>query len=57
MKIYNTLGQQLSTLFDVLLESGMHTANWNTVNQPSGIYIVQLKVDNALSTTRILVQK
>ena len=57
LKIYNTLGQQVYTLIDSKLESGMHTTNWNAVNQPSGIYIVQLKVDNALSTLRILVQK
>ena len=57
MKIYNALGQQLSTLIDARMESGMHTAKWNAVNQPSGIYIVQLKVDIALSTLRILVQK
>ena len=57
IKIYNTLGQQLSTLIDTRMESGTHIANWNAFNQPSGIYIVQLRVDNALSTTRILVQK
>ena len=57
LKIYNALGQQVNILIDSNMESGIHTANWNSQNLPSGIYIVQLKVDNILSNTRIIVQK
>ena len=57
LKIYNVMGQQLNTLIDNKIESGIHAVNWNSQNLPSGIYIVQLKVDNTLSNTRIIVQK
>jgi len=57
LKIYNALGQQVNILNDNNLESGTYILDWNTANQPTGIYIVQLRVNNVLSTTRIIVQK
>ncbi|MFZ4581650.1 MAG: DUF1566 domain-containing protein [Paludibacter sp.] len=56
LKIFNALGQQVEALKDDN-ENGNHTINWNVSNQPSGIYIVQLKVGNLLTTKRIIVQK
>ena len=57
LKIFNALGQNVNTLIENRLESGIHSLNWNSANQPSGIYIVLLNVDNTLSTKRIIIQK
>ena len=57
LKIYNAFGQDLTTLIDNRLEAGTHTSGWNTANQPSGVYFVQLKVDNIMSTTKVIIQK
>ena len=57
LKIYNALGLQVQTLINSKLESGIHSVNWNTNNQSTGIYFVQLKVNNELSIQKTIIQK
>jgi len=51
LKIFNLLGQEISTLFDGTLPAGRHYFSWEGKNSyqkqmPSGVYIYQLRVTN-----------
>ena len=48
LKIYNLLGEEISTLYQGSLETGRHLFKWNGTNQagqrcPSGIYLYQVE--------------
>jgi len=43
LKIYNILGQEISTLFSGKLPSGEHEVHWIAHNLPSGIYFCRLQ--------------
>lgn len=55
--IYNTLGQQVSTLLDTRLNPGTHSVIWNAAQAPTGVYFYQLKTANATLTKRMLLIK
>ncbi|MDH4070367.1 MAG: S8 family serine peptidase [Ignavibacteria bacterium] len=62
MKIYNTLGQEVATLVNQLVNEGRHTVSWNGTNSygagvASGLYIVRLTAGSHVSTQRILLMK
>ena len=52
LKIYTSLGEELKTLHEGLLEKGIYTFNFNAENLPSGLYIYKLA-----SRTNVLVKK
>ncbi len=43
LKLYNTLGQLVETVFDGLKPAGVHEANLNTQGLPQGMYFVLLQ--------------
>ncbi len=45
LRIYNSLGQLVTTLVDQILSSGNHIYEWNANNLASGVYIYNLSVD------------
>jgi len=55
--VYNVVGQQVGVLVDDFLSSGEHTVNWNAMDMPSGIYIVQLEAGNTVKTRKITLIK
>jgi hypothetical protein len=61
--IYNSLGQKVRVLFSGLLNAGSYQFEWDGLNQngtvlSSGIYLYQIKADNAiLRTKRMLLIK
>jgi len=42
LKIFNTLGQEVSTLINQNMESGVHTINFDASQLNSGIYFYRL---------------
>jgi len=45
LKIFNTLGQEVSTLINQNMESGLHTINFDASQLNSGIYFYRLDAD------------
>ena len=54
LKVYNTFGVCVSTLLDERMNSGLHSADWNSGNFPSGIYLCKLQVDGRISTIKLI---
>jgi plastocyanin len=43
LKVYNALGQEVSTIVNGVKEAGFHTVNFNAVNLNSGIYFYKIE--------------
>jgi hypothetical protein len=48
MKVYNTLGQEVATLFRGEVAAGIHSVEWSPTNLASGVYVYRLEVDNSV---------
>jgi len=57
LSIYNIQGEKVATLFDSHLTKGEHTTTFTGNNLSSGIYIYQLKYNNAITTGKMLLLK
>ncbi len=44
IKVFNTLGKEVSTLVSEYLPQGIHAADWNAVGVASGLYFYRLSV-------------
>ena len=47
LKIFNSLGQLVTTLVDEKEQAGYFNVNWNAANIPSGIYFCRLQARQA----------
>lgn len=54
LKIYNTVGQLITTLVDEKLSQGNHEFLWQPTNLPSGIYFYSLKSGSYSETKRMV---
>ncbi|AFN74216.1 Spore coat protein CotH [Melioribacter roseus P3M-2] len=52
LKIYNTLGQEITTLVDGLKAPGIYEEKFDGNNLPSGIYFYRLQTESGYSDTR-----
>jgi len=50
--VYNQLGQNVITLFDGIMNSGMHQVNWDAGNVSSGFYLIRLDTQIGYSESR-----
>lgn len=57
LKIFNILGEQIMTLIDNELDTGMHQVNFHSENLASGIYFYQLDTGNFNVKRKMLVLK
>ncbi|MDP4172422.1 MAG: choice-of-anchor A family protein [Bacteroidota bacterium] len=57
LKVYNILGQELSTLVNEYLSSGVYKVNFNAWNLPSGIYIYRLTGNNVNISSKMILMK
>lgn len=49
LKVYNTLGQEVATVFDrEMMESGLQDVVFNAVNLPSGVYFYRIIAEGVL---------
>jgi len=57
LKIFNTLGEEMTTLVNGYTEAGIYSYNFNAENLPSGFYIYQLKTNENSLTKKMLFLK
>jgi len=57
MKIYNSLGQEVSTVVNEFLNAGSYEVNFNAENLVSGMYIYQITAGSFTSTKKMLLLK
>ncbi|MCF7919282.1 MAG: T9SS type A sorting domain-containing protein, partial [Candidatus Cloacimonetes bacterium] len=57
IEIYNLKGQKIDTLVNAVQESGKHTATWNAVSQPSGIYFLNFKTSSTQRISKLILLK
>jgi hypothetical protein len=61
MRVYNTLGQEVATLFRGEVTAGIHSVEWSPTNLASGVYVYRLEVDNGMqhffATRRLALMK
>ena len=54
LRIFNLLGQELSTLVDELKAPGSYTTTWNGANKPSGVYLYRLQAGQFSETKKLI---
>lgn len=57
MKVYNSLGQEVSTLIDGRQTAGAHSIIWNAANVSSGIYFYKIFVGSDVYTRKMVLIK
>ena len=58
MKIFNTLGEEVVTLFDGIAEAGQyHQAQFNAAQFSSGIYFARLQSGDKIQLKKMLLAK
>jgi hypothetical protein len=54
LKVYNILGEEVSTLLSASLHSGFYEHKWDGSNFASGIYLYRLQVGNYVETKKMV---
>jgi putative cofactor-binding repeat protein len=57
VKVYNVLGEEITTLVDELQVAGFKSAIWNAQQLPSGIYFVRMRADTYSDVKKIVLAK
>ncbi|MCW8850166.1 MAG: carbohydrate-binding protein, partial [Melioribacteraceae bacterium] len=57
LKVYNLLGEEITTLYDGVRQPGNYMAIFNGQNLVSGVYLFQLKSENYVNTKKLLLLK
>ncbi len=54
LKVYNSLGKEVATLFEGVQLAGNHVVSFNGAELASGVYIYQLKANNFMEAKRLM---
>ena len=54
VKIFNVLGEEVTTLLSASLHSGSHSFEWDASNLASGVYLYRLEADGYVQTRKML---
>jgi hypothetical protein len=57
LEVYNLLGQKVATLVSENLNAGSHTAGWNAVGLPGGVYFYRLEAGSYTDTKKLVLLK
>jgi hypothetical protein len=57
LKIYNTLGVEVATLFDRQVTTGTYKVNWDASRLASGFYLYRLEAEGFAQTKKLLLMK
>jgi hypothetical protein len=57
LKIYNNLGEAVSTLISATLPLGSYQYEWDASNVASGVYLYRLEVGNFIQTRKMILMK
>jgi len=57
LKVYNSLGQEVATLFDGVQKAGVHVATFDGADLPSGVYSYRLQSGKVSLTKKFVLMK
>ncbi len=57
LKVYDILGNEITTIINKELEPGFYKFEWDAVNLPSGVYFYRLQAGDFVSTKKLLLLK
>ena len=57
LKVYNVLGQEVTTLIDGHLQAGEHKVQWTADKVASGTYLIRLSFDKYSETQKVILLK
>ena len=57
LKIFNTLGEEITTLVNEEKPVGTYELNWNAANLPSGVYFYRLQAGDYVQTRKMILLK
>jgi hypothetical protein len=57
LKVFNTIGQEVATLFDGFQNAGPYQAKFDGSNLSSGIYLYKLQTENVTLTKKFVLMK
>jgi len=57
IKIYDIIGNEITTLVNKFVKAGIHKSTFNAGNLPSGIYFSQIVTNNETKTIKLLLTK
>jgi hypothetical protein len=57
LKVYDILGNLVTTLVNQEMDAGYYTVNWNAVNLASGVYIYRFVSDSFISSKKLILMK
>jgi hypothetical protein len=55
-KVYNSLGQAVTTLINGVQQSGKHELQWNATDLPKGVYFLKLETESATVTKKVIIE-
>ena len=57
LKVYNLLGQEVTTLFEGVQQAGNHIVNFDATGLTSGIYFYRLQANGYVETKKLVLMK
>jgi hypothetical protein len=57
LKIYDMLGNEITTLVNNYISAGMHNVDFNAANLPSGVYLYRLQSGSFIQTNKMILMK
>jgi len=57
LKVFNLLGEEVSTLLSASLLSGSHSVDWDAGNLASGVYLYRLEADGFVQTRKMILMR
>ena len=55
--VYNTIGEEVTTLLSAFLTSGSHSVEWNASHLPSGVYLYRLEAAGFVQSRKMVLMK
>ena len=57
LKVFNILGEEVSTLVSDRLSAGSHTYEWDASNLSCGVYLYRLEAEGYFETRKMILMK
>jgi hypothetical protein len=57
LKVFDLLGQEITTLVAEEMQSGTHTKQWNATTTTSGIYFCRLQAGSFIETKKLILMR
>jgi hypothetical protein len=57
LKVFNSVGDEVSTLVNGMMDAGVHVVEFNADNLPSGTYVYQINVEGRMMQKKMVLMK